>query len=545
MLVAESNLRVGGTSALTVTFSEPVLDFDNSDVTVDNGTLSPLVSSDGGVTWTATLTPTAGVTDSSNVVTVNLGGVTDTSGNLGLADVESNNYAIDTQRPTASLIVSDTELTVGETALVTVTFSEKVMGFSNADLVVSSGSLSPVSSTDAGQTWTATLTPSADVTDASNLITLDLFGVTDAAGNTGWGASDSNDYRIDTQRPMASIVVSDLSVLAGETTLVTFTFSEAVSGFTTADLTVPNGSVAPVSSTDGGITWSTTFTPSAGVVDPSTVITLDLSGVTDTAGNTGVGTTDSNTYSVNTQRPSGTVVVADTAIGLGETSPVTFAFSEPVTGFSNADLTVENGTLTPASTADGGVTWTATFTPTNDVTDAANAITANLSGVVNAAGNTGSGIATSNGYAVDTKRPTATVLVADSTTGASSPVTITFSEAVTGFTDADVSAPNGTLSTVASSDGGVTWSAKFTPNAGVSGSSNSITINLSGVADSAGNAGMGTAISNTFTISTAAAASANMLSATGGEIGGLVLLSGFLLMFGLAAFVIARWRQRA
>ncbi|MWV14407.1 hypothetical protein F3I62_20130, partial [Pseudomonas sp. R-28-1W-6] len=93
------------------------------------------------------------------------------------------------------------------------------------------GSLSAVSSSDGGITWTATLTPSADVTDSSNLITLDNTGVSDGAGNAGNGTSDSNNYAISTVRPTASIVVADSSLTAGETSLVTITFSEAVSGF--------------------------------------------------------------------------------------------------------------------------------------------------------------------------------------------------------------------------------------------------------------------------------------------------------------------------
>ena len=144
-----------------------------------------------------------------------------------------------------------------------------------------------MSSSNGGVTWTATFTPSANITDASNVITLDNTGVTDAAGNTGLGTTPSNNYAIDTLRPTATIVVADTALQAGETTLVTFTFNEAVSGFTNADLTVENGTLSPVSSSNGGVTWTATFTPSANITDASNVITLDNTGVTDAAGNTG------------------------------------------------------------------------------------------------------------------------------------------------------------------------------------------------------------------------------------------------------------------
>ncbi|EGH26669.1 hypothetical protein PSYMO_36488, partial [Pseudomonas amygdali pv. mori str. 301020] len=43
-------------------------------------------------------------------------------------------------------------------------------------------------------------------------------------------------------------------------------------------------------------------------------------------------------------------------MSVGETSLVTITFSEAVSGFNNADLTVENGTLSAVSSSDGGIT---------------------------------------------------------------------------------------------------------------------------------------------------------------------------------------------
>ena len=60
-----------------------------------------------------------------------------------------------------------------------------------------------------GITWTATLTPTAPTTNATNLITLDYTDVTDDAGNDRDGIRDSNIYAIDTERPTATIVVAD------------------------------------------------------------------------------------------------------------------------------------------------------------------------------------------------------------------------------------------------------------------------------------------------------------------------------------------------
>ena len=503
IVVADTALRVGETSLVTITFNEAVSGFTTADLTVANGTVTGLSSSDGGITWTGTLNPSASVSDTSNLITLTNSGIADLSGNVGSGTTDSNNYAVDTLRPTATIVVADTALNVGETSLVTITFSEAVTGFTLADLTVANGSLSGLSSSDGGITWTATLTPSASITDATNLIILANTGVTDAAGNTGSGTTSSNNYAVDTQRPTATIVVADNALSVGETSLVTITFNEAVTGFTTADLTVANGTVTGLSSGDGGITWTGTLTPSASVSDTSNLITLDNTGVTDAAGNAGSGTTDSNNYAIDTARPTATIVVADSTIGLGETTVVTITFSEAVTGFTLADLSVTNGSLSGLSTSDN-ITYTATFTPSVGVNDATNLVTLNNTGVVDGAGNTGSGTTDSNNYLVDTLRPTATIVVADTalSVGETSLVTITFSEAISGFDNSDLSVANGTLSAVSSSDGGLTWTATFTPALGVTDTSNVITLNNTGVSDAAGNTGTGTTNSNNYQVDT-------------------------------------------
>ncbi|WNW14299.1 Ig-like domain-containing protein [Pseudomonas sp. DTU_2021_1001937_2_SI_NGA_ILE_001] len=504
IVVADNALAIGETSLVTITFSEAVTGFSNADLTVSNGTLSAVSSSDGGVTWTAIFTPTSNVTSASNVITLDNSGVADTAGNAGTGTTVSNNYAIDSVRPTASIAMSDTALAVGETSLVTITFSEAVTGFNNADLTIPNGTLSAVSSSDGGVTWTATYTPNINVNAGTNLITLNNTGVSDLAGNAGTGTTNSPNFTIDTRQPTATIVVAQSTLAIGETSLVTITFSEAVTGFTNADLTIANGTLSAVSSSDGGITWTATLTPTTNLTDATNVITLDNTGFTNATGNSGSGTTLSNNYAIDTERPTATIVVADNALAIGETSLVTITFSEAVTGFTLADITVSNGTLSGLSSSDGGITWMATFTPTSGITNASNLITLDNTGVADLAGNAGTGITTSNNYAIDSQRPTATITMSDTALGVgeTSVVTITFSEAVTGFTNADLTVANGTLSALSSSDGGITWTATYTPNVNVSDATNLITLDNTGVADLAGNAGVGTTNSPNFSIDT-------------------------------------------
>jgi len=502
IVVANSDLNIGGTSLVTFTFSEAVTGFTNFDLTITNGTLTPVASSDGGITWTATFTPSSSITAPTNRITLNLAGVTNLGSEAGSGTVDSNNYRIDTQRPTATIVLYPTYIGIGQTSQVTITFSEEVAGFSNADLTISNGTLSAVSSSDGGITWTATFTPAAGITQSSNVITLNNWGVADLFGNQGSGTTDSNNYGVDSQRPTVAITMARSALKAGDTSLVTFTFSEAVTGFDNADLTIPNGSLSPPSSSDGGITWTATFTPNANVRFTTNLISLNNAGVADLAGNLGAGVTNSANFSIDTIRPTATVIVAIPVLKAGETALVTITFSEAVAGFDNTDLSVANGTLSAVSSTDGGITWTATFTPTAGITSSANQIILSNTGVTNASGNTGSGTTASNNYSVQTARPTATIVVATPAlvTGGTSVVTITFSEAVTGFTTADMTADNGTLSGLSSSDGGVIWTATLTPAAGVSAATNHIELDLTGVVNSSANPGTGAAISNNYTV---------------------------------------------
>ncbi|NWE72470.1 DUF4347 domain-containing protein, partial [Pseudomonas gingeri] len=500
IVVASPALNIGGTSLVTITFNEAVTGFSNADLTITNGTLSAVNTNDGGITWTATFTPSTNLTDATNQITLDNSGVQAVvSGNVGIGSSASNNFAIDTQRPTATVVVTTDHLGIGGTSVVTITFSEAVTGLSLADLTTDNGTLSNLSTSD-NITYTATLTPVAGITQNNNHIVLDNTGVVDIAGNSGSGTSESNSYAIDSQRPTATIVIADPVLTAGETSQVTITFSEAVTGFDNSDLTVPNGTLSAMTSSDGGITWTATFTPTSNINDTTNLISLNNAGYTDLAGNAGTGSTSSANFTIDTVRPTATIVVADNALKVGETSLVTITFSEAVSGFDATDLSVASGTLSNLTSGDGGITWTATLTPTSNITDTSNVIVLNNSGVANASGNTGLGTTSSNNYSVDTQSPTATISVANDHIGIgqTTTVTITFSEVVSGFDLSDLSVANGTLSNLASSDGGKTWTATLTPTVGVTDATNLIVLDTSLVSDGAGNTGAGIAISNNF-----------------------------------------------
>ncbi|WP_265257633.1 Ig-like domain-containing protein [Verminephrobacter aporrectodeae] len=72
--------------------TNPSPNFDASDIVLTdaNGTLGTLTANADGKTWTATFTPTANVNDTTNTISVNLTGLTDTAGNAGVSTASSD-----------------------------------------------------------------------------------------------------------------------------------------------------------------------------------------------------------------------------------------------------------------------------------------------------------------------------------------------------------------------------------------------------------------------------------------------------------------------
>jgi len=103
--------------------------------------------------------------------------------------------------PTATLTLSDSSLTPGETAVLTIAFSEKALGLSRADLTVQGGTLGALTSADDGKTYTATFTPTANLSTTDNHITLDLWGVADVNMVSAGGTARTDAYAVLTSAP--------------------------------------------------------------------------------------------------------------------------------------------------------------------------------------------------------------------------------------------------------------------------------------------------------------------------------------------------------
>ena len=210
------------------------------------------------------------------------------------------------------------------------------------------------------------------------------------------------------------------------------------------------------------ITWTGTFTPT-GSSDVGTNTCVVGTTWTDTAGNNAASGLTSSNYVVDTIAPTATsITVGDATLIEGETTTITVVLSETAVGFTNADVTCDNGGVGTLSAS--GNTYTGTFTPTAETSDASNACIVGTDWT-DTLGNSATGITSAN-YVVDGVDPLVTSIAMTSSTlkvGETTTLTIVFSEAVDAFaSSADVTCANGGLATMTTLDQ-ITWAGTFTP----------------------------------------------------------------------------------
>jgi VCBS repeat-containing protein len=412
-------LLAGQNSTVTFTFSEEVAGFtlDDIDASDAQGSVTGLTqSTQDPKVWTATFTPTANINDTTNVIKVANDVYTDVAGNKGTGD-DSDNFEIKTEVPSVTITLADPALKAGETSLVTYTFSQTPTGFEAGDVTISGakGTLSdPVVTpgTD-NKVWTATFTPTTDVEDTTNVISIAAGTYTNSTGVNGTEGTSAN-FTIDTKAPTLTIAMADSALVVGETSKVTFTFSEAPTGFTAADVTVPSGigAISGLAATSNPLVWEALFTPATNVAYTANIISVAASTYTDAAGNNG-GAAETANFTIDTTVPTVTVEMGKSALKGGETTTVTFTFSQTPTGFdvADVDMTGAKGALSNlVQDPNNSKVWTATFTPTAQIEDATNIIKVKAESYTNASGNKGTEGVSAN-FTIDTLPPSTTITI--------------------------------------------------------------------------------------------------------------------------------------
>jgi hypothetical protein len=343
-------LKAGDTATITFTFSEdPGATFtwngSSGDVSVSGGTLSAI--SGTGLTRTATFTPTANLDSGTASISVGAGTYADAAGNNNAALSNGPAITYDTKVPTVTVGSSQSVLAAGDTATITFTFSEDpgatfTWNGSGGDVSVSGGTLSAISGT--GITRTATFTPTANTNSGTGSISVNAGTFADAAGNINSSAGASPSITYDTKAPTVTIASDKSTLKAGDTAVITFTFSEDPGASfswdgSSGDIAVSGGTLSALSGT--GLTRTATFTPAAGLDGVAASVTVAANSYADTAGNQG-GAGTSPSITVDTVAPSAPSTLA---LASGDDS-----------GASNSDGITNDTTLSFSGTAVNGAT---------------------------------------------------------------------------------------------------------------------------------------------------------------------------------------------
>ena len=426
---------------VTVTFSEAVTGFTSGDVVVTNGAVGAF--SGTGTTYTFNVAPSA---QGAVTVDVAAGVAFDAAANGNSAAAQfSRTY--DNTVPTVTISSIASNPTKTSPIPVTVTFSEAVTGFTSGDVVVTNGAVGAFSGS--GTTYTFNVAPSAQ-----GAVTVDVAaGVAQDAAANGNSAAAQFSRTYDNTAP--TVTISSIASNPTKTSPipVTVTFSEAVTGFTSGDVIISNGTVGAFSGS--GTTYTFDVTPSG-----QGTVTVDVAANTaqDAAGN-GNSAAPPLARTYDTGAP--TVTIDSIASNPTKTSPipVTVTFSEAVTGFTSGDVVVTNGTV---GTFNGsGTTYTFNVTPGGN-----GAVTVDVAaGVAFDAAANGNTAAAQFSRTYDNTAPTVTIssIASNPTNTSPIPVTVTFSEAVTGFTSGDVVVTNGIVG--AFSGSGTTYTFNVAPSA--------------------------------------------------------------------------------
>ena len=363
-------------------------------------------------------------------------------------------------------------------------FSEPVRGLTAANFKVdgTTAAVTTPITADGGLTWQVSVT-GGNLAGLNGKVRLDLVnkqGIVDAAGNSiAAKAFSSPTYLLDNQGP-ALLAIDRSNPIQSATNadvlVFTATFSEQVKGFAASNLKVmgSTATVKTVDSSDGGLTWSIQI---AGGDLPgfNGVVGLNLisnTGVKDAAGNVLVTTAfTGSAYGVDNKAPtllSLTVKQPESAITNADSLTFQATFSEPVKGVTTSNFGVIGSTakVTGVESLDGGRTWRITVSGGNlaTFTGSVGLVLTNNTAVTDAVGlQLSTTKFTGASYLVDNTAPTLVALdrsgeVAE-TNADQLPYLLTFSERVSGLSSSNfaVTGSTATITTVQSSDGGLTW----------------------------------------------------------------------------------------
>lgn len=516
--VANSSASIDFTVTYTGADTVDLVDTDIFMSTTGTATCSSIVVTNG-----ATAIPLVTLSGCTGDGSLGISVGPDTATNIAGSSLASNlsgTFVVDNTGITAATFDNNTGSYSTMPTTVVVTFPETISGttLTSADFAVTGTcSTLPNLSIPSSTSTTATLSLTAPTCAGGEtvIITLDLTGFNDAAGNPGVGTTVVT-YTADTAGPSSatySPVAGNINVIPATVDVI---FSEAIDGTSVSDATfVVSGSCSPLpTATLAAVVGDTATVNLSGGTCLNTqdiIITIDLTTVNDAGGLAGVGST-SVTYTFDDVGPAvlSAAPVTTTVSSIPATVDITFDEDVLIGSVDIADLVI-SGTCSvyptaSVSTVASGTVMSFSLTGGTCATGETIIITLDGANITDLIGNVGSGTATET-YTIDTTGPSVASFTQPSGDVASLPpsVLITYDEALdtSSVTLADVSVAGGSCTTLPTlGDGGVT-ATEFTVTLSGAVCSHGQTFSLeafhTSITDVAGNAGVGSSIV-TYTI---------------------------------------------
>uniref|UniRef100_UPI00300ACF6E Ig-like domain-containing protein n=1 Tax=Acinetobacter ursingii TaxID=108980 RepID=UPI00300ACF6E len=450
---------------------------DGSVVTIyDNGNAIGTAVITDSATGSWSFTPSTDLSEGNHSFTVAL---VDPAGNKG-ATSPAFDLTIDTIAPTAGTIIFTNLMDSGVQG-------DGITNDNNFDLSISgqeAGTTVVYQELIAG-TWTDLTSP--NISGASDGEHTYRAKVIDLAGNES--TTPNINISIDTTPPLAGALeftnLTDSGVqgdsitndnsfdlsISGQEAGTTVVYQELIAG-TWTDLSGPNITGA----SDGEHTYRAKVIDTAGNESVTDSIRIDIDTTAPTL------TPTINSVEDNAVPETGALDSGDSS---NDKTPTLMGIVGPSGLTDGSVITVyDNGNAIGIAVITDPATGSWSFTPSTDLSEGDHSFTVAL---VDSAGNKGN---TSPAFdlIIDTTAPSLTITTSDTTLSANEVVDITFhfSEKVIGFDQSDIQVLGGSISQLQSTDGGLTWTAKFTQ----SGTEQpSIQVSGSGYTDLAGNTG--------------------------------------------------------
>ncbi len=458
----------------TVVFTEPVADFNGGCVAL-SGTANPTLAAVTGSGTTYTVSVSGMTGDGTVIASLNAGVVHDAAGNGNNASSSTDNtVTYDATAPDVTIeqAAAQGDPTNASPINFTVVFTESVTDFATGDVTLS-GTAGATTAAVTGSGTTYNVAVSGMAGDGTVIASLAAGVAHDAAGN-GNTVSTSTDHTVTFEASGPTVTINQAVGQADPTNAspINFTvvFSKSVSDFADGDVTLSGTAGATTAAVTGsGTTYNVAV---SGMTGDGTVIASLAAGVAhDGLGNPSYASSSTdNTVGYDVTSPTVTINKAAGQADPTNASPIDFTvvFSESVTGFASADVTLSGtaGAATAVVTGSGTTYNVAVSGMTGDGT-----VIASLAAdaAQDAAGNlSGASTSTDNSVVYDTTRPTVTIEQAvgqaDPTNASPINFTVVFSETVTDFFTGNV-----TLSGTAGPAVGTVTGSGDTYNVAVSG----------------------------------------------------------------------------